>query len=156
MTRHEDGGAARSRRTLVGAIAAGAAAAGSHRALAQAERGVPPSVVTSPPRQFGPHAPPNVYLDPDIVIVDPLLTQYVQGNAPIQRLWTGALWSEGAARAGISRQTVALCSLCRYPGCRAGITGAPPRRVESSSREFSVPRARSLRLSAQKSWQYCE
>jgi gluconolactonase len=68
MTRQDDGGAI-SRRTLVGAIAAGAAAAGSGRAMAQAEKGVPPSVVTSPPRQFGPHAPPNVYSDPDLVIV---------------------------------------------------------------------------------------
>jgi len=55
-------------------------------------------VVTSPPRQFGPNAPPNVYgFDPDIVIVDPLSTQYVQGNTTIQRLWTGALWCEGPA-----------------------------------------------------------
>jgi hypothetical protein len=64
--------------------------------MAQAEKGTPPSVVTSPPRDFGPNAPPNVYVfDPDIVIVDPLFTQYVQGNTPIKRLWTGALWSEG-------------------------------------------------------------
>jgi len=83
---------------VVGAIAAGAAAAGSRRVLADAEKGIPPSVVTSPPRQFGPNAPPNVYgFDPDIVIVDPLSTQYVQGNTTIQRLWTGALWCEGPA-----------------------------------------------------------
>src|SRR5215470_10005311 len=106
MTRLADGGSALSRRTLVGGIAAGAAIAGSRGALAQAERGVPPSVVTSPPRQFGPHAPPDVYLDPDIVVVDPLFTQYVQGNAPIQRLWTGALWSEGPAWSGQGRYLV--------------------------------------------------
>src|SRR5713101_4512943 len=97
MTRQEDGCSALSRRTLVGAIAAGAAVAGSRRAIAQAEKGVPSTVVTTPPRNFGPNAPPNVYLDPDIVIVDPLFTQYVQGNTPIQRLWTGALWCEGPA-----------------------------------------------------------
>ena len=97
-------GGAMSRRTLVGAIAAVAAARG---ALAQAERGVPPSVVTSPPRDFGPNAPPNVYVfDPDIVIIDPLFTQYVQGNTPIQRLWTGALWSEGPAWSGQGRYLV--------------------------------------------------
>jgi gluconolactonase len=96
-----------SRRTLVGAIAAGAAVTGSRGALAQAERGVPPSVVSSPPRDFGPNAPPNVYVfDPDIVIVDPLFTQYVQGNTPIQRLWTGALWSEGPAWSGQGRYLV--------------------------------------------------
>jgi gluconolactonase len=89
-----------SRRTLVATMAVGAAtaAAGSRGAMAQTERAAPPSVVTSPPRDFGPNAPPNVYgFDPDIVIVDPLFTQYVQGNAPIKRLWTGALWSEGPA-----------------------------------------------------------
>src|SRR5271165_2167020 len=91
------GGGNVSRRTLVGAVAAGAFA-GSRGAMAQAGRGVPPSVVTSPPRDFGPDAPPNVYVfDPDIVIVDPLFTRYVQGNTPIKRLWTGALWSEGPA-----------------------------------------------------------
>src|SRR5260370_42460434 len=107
MIRGEDGGAALTRRTLVGGIAAGAATAGACGALAQAEKGVPPTVVTSPPRQFGPHAPPNVYaFDPHIVIVDPLFTQYVQGNTPIQRLWTGALWSEGPAWSGQGRYLV--------------------------------------------------
>jgi gluconolactonase len=87
-----------SRRTLVGAMAASTAVTGSRSVMAQAEKGTPPSVVTSPPRDFGPNAPPNVYVfDPDIVIVDPLFTQYVQGNTPIKRLWTGALWSEGPA-----------------------------------------------------------
>src|SRR5712691_2913550 len=89
-----------SRRTLVGAMAigTGAAVAGSRGAMAQAERGVPPSVVTTPPRDFGPNGAPNVYSwDPDIVIVDPLFMDYVQGNTPIQRLWTGSLWAEGPA-----------------------------------------------------------
>src|SRR5216684_2147883 len=105
---HEKSGTL-SRRTLVGAmaIAAGAAIAGSRRVLADAEKGVPPTVVTSPPRQFGPNAPPNVYaFDPDIVIVDPVFTQYVQGNTPIQRLWTGALWCEGPAWSGQGRYVV--------------------------------------------------
>ena len=95
-----------SRRTLVGAMAAGAFA-GSRRAVAQAERGAPPSVVTSLPRDFGPSAPPNVYgLDPDIIVVDPLFTRYVQGNSPIKRLWTGALWSEGPAWSAQGRYVV--------------------------------------------------
>ena len=107
MTCQEDGGGLLSRRSLVAAFAAGAAAAGSRQVLAQAEKGVPPTVVTSPPRQFGPHAPPNVYgFDPDIIIVDPLFTQYVQGNTPIQRLWTGALWCEGPAWSGQGRYLV--------------------------------------------------
>ena len=110
MTQQDEGavqGSSLSRRTLVGAIAAGAAVAGSRRGRADSEKGMPPSVVTSPPRQFGPNAPPNVYgFDPDIVIVDPLFTQYVQGNTPIQRLWTGALWSEGPAWNGQGRYLV--------------------------------------------------
>ena len=96
-----------SRRTFVGAMAAGAAVAGSRSAMAQTEKGTPPSVVTSPPRDFGPNAPPNVYIaDPDIVIVDPLFTNYVVGNTPIKRLWTGALWSEGPAWSAQGRYLV--------------------------------------------------
>jgi len=110
MTQQDESGIKRgplSRRTLVGVIAAGATVAGSRPVLADAEKGIPPSVVTSPPRQFGSNAPPNVYgFDPDILIVDPLFTQYVQGNTPIQRLWTGALWSEGPAWNGQGRYLV--------------------------------------------------
>jgi gluconolactonase len=58
----------------------------------------PPSVITTPPRDFGPDAPPNVYfVDPDVITVDPSFNGLRQANAPIQRLWTGALWSEGPA-----------------------------------------------------------
>jgi gluconolactonase len=89
-----------SRRTLVGAMAvgAGAAVAGSRSVMAQAEKGTPPSVVTSPPRDFGPNGAPTTYFwDPDIVAVDPIFNQYAQPNSAITRLWTGALWSEGPA-----------------------------------------------------------
>src|SRR5262252_4648546 len=110
MKRQDEGGRENSkmlsRRTLVGAMVTGATAAvtGSRGAMAQAERGVPPSVVTTPPRDFGPNAAPNVYVwDPDIVVVDPLFMDYVQGNTPIQRLWTGSLWAEGPAWSGQGR-----------------------------------------------------
>jgi gluconolactonase len=88
-----------SRRTLVAGMAAGAgfAALGSRNAAA-AENGpvAPPSVISSPPRDFGPNAPPNVYFtDPDVLTVDSSFPAQV--NAPIQRLWTGALWAEGPA-----------------------------------------------------------
>src|SRR5271167_266401 len=90
-----------SRRTLVAGVAAGAGvmALGS-RNVAAAESGpvAPPSVITAPPRDFGPNAPPNVYFtDPDVLTVDPSFDGLRQANAPIQRLWTGALWSEGPA-----------------------------------------------------------
>jgi gluconolactonase len=74
MTRQEDGGTALSRRTLVAAFAAGASVAGSRQVLAQAERGVPQTVVTSPPRDFGPNGAPSTYFwDPDVVFVDPAI-----------------------------------------------------------------------------------
>src|SRR5688500_1089332 len=65
---------------------------------------VPPSTVSSPPRVFGPHAPPNVYgIDPDVIVVQPEFRRLVQPNTPIERLWSGPiqgkgiLWAEGPA-----------------------------------------------------------
>jgi gluconolactonase len=102
MTRQDESGPERggnvSRRTLVGAMAIGAAVAGVRGAMAQAERAAPPSTITSPPRDFGPNGAPTTYFwDPDIVAVDPIFNQYAQPNSAITRLWTGALWSEGPA-----------------------------------------------------------
>jgi len=103
--RFEDkGGATLSRRALVGAAGVTAATVVAGRAFAQqppaaaAGPATPPSTVTTPPRDFGPNAPPNVYFtDPDVLTVDPSFDALRQPNAPIQRLWTGALWSEGPA-----------------------------------------------------------
>src|SRR2546428_13120807 len=84
------------RRTLL--KAAGAVALTPGIALAQPKPSQPPSVITTPPRDFGPNAPPNVYFtDPDVLTIDPLFDSLRQPNAPIQRLWTGPLWSEGPA-----------------------------------------------------------
>lgn len=43
------------------------------------------------------------YPDQDIVVLDPRFDQYKLGNAAIQRLYTGALWSEGCAWNGVGR-----------------------------------------------------
>jgi sugar lactone lactonase YvrE len=57
--------------------------------------GTPASVITTPPRDFGPNGAPTVYgRDPDIITIDPAFDALTQGNTPIKRLWTGALWSE--------------------------------------------------------------
>jgi gluconolactonase len=40
---------------------------------------------------------PERYPDPDVIAVDPSFSKYIQGNAPIRRLHTGMLWSEGPA-----------------------------------------------------------
>jgi gluconolactonase len=90
-----------SRRTLitVGAVA-GFATLTPRRARAQAPPApaAPPSTITNPPRDFGPGGAPTTYFtDPDVISVDPLFNSYRQPNSAIQRLWTGALWSEGPA-----------------------------------------------------------
>src|SRR5262249_28594170 len=94
--------AALSRRDLVRTfgVGAGAMVLTTTSALAQPPAGpvAPPSTVTTPPRDFGPNGAPNTYFwDPDVIAVDPSFNGLAQPNAPIQRLWTGALWSEGPA-----------------------------------------------------------
>src|SRR6516162_7394851 len=99
-----------SRRVLIksAGVAAGATALAPHLLAAQTPAPMaPPSTVTTPPRDFGPNAPPNVYFtDPDVLTIDPVFNGLRQPNAPIQRLWTGALWSEGPAWSGQGRYLV--------------------------------------------------
>ena len=88
-----------SRRMLIKALGTVAGAAAVAPRLAQAQGpAVPPSTVTTPPRDFGPTGAPTTYFtDPDIITVDPSFNGLVQPNSAITRLWTGALWSEGPA-----------------------------------------------------------
>jgi gluconolactonase len=89
-----------SRRSLLTAAAAVAVAPRTARAQAPPGSGpmAPPTTVTTPPRDFGPNAPPTTYFtDPDVLTVDPSFNGLRQPNTPIQRLWTGAMWSEGPA-----------------------------------------------------------
>src|SRR5262245_23150632 len=87
-----------------GLIAAGIGAA-ALPAIARAQQptpalgpAAPPTTVTSPPRDFSPRGAPTTYFsDPDVLTIDPSFGGLAQPNAPIQRLWTGALWSEGPA-----------------------------------------------------------
>ena len=85
------------RRAAVPALAAGLTAL-AIAARAQPRLAAPPSIVTTPPRDFGPGGAPTTYFsDPDVLVVDPSFEAYVQPNSAIQRLWTGALWAEGPA-----------------------------------------------------------
>jgi gluconolactonase len=98
-----------SRRGLLStmAVAAGAVVAAPALARAQGKPVDPPSVISTPPRDFGPSGAPNVYFtDPDVLTVDPVFNGLRQPNAPIQRLWTGALWSEGPAWSSQGRYLV--------------------------------------------------
>ena len=108
-TRDRDDQHTMSRRHLLTALGApaGAAALAPRAASAQAKPAAPPSTITSPPRDFGPQGAPNVYFtDPDVLTVEPAFDGLRQPNAPIQRLWTGALWSEGPAWSGQGRYLV--------------------------------------------------
>ena len=65
-----------SRRVLIktAGIAAGTIALAPHLIAAQTPAPMaPPSTITTPPRDFGPNAPPNVYFtDPDVLTIDPM------------------------------------------------------------------------------------
>jgi len=61
----------------------------------------PPTVISTPPRDF---SQPSVYFsDPDVLTLDPSFGNISQGNAPIERLWTGGLWLEGPAWSSVGR-----------------------------------------------------
>ena len=58
----------------------------------------PPSTITQPPRDFSSNGAPTTYFtDPDVLTIEPAFDGLRQPNAPVQRLWTGALWAEGPA-----------------------------------------------------------
>src|ERR687890_2239113 len=87
-----------SRRGFLAAV--GAAGVAGRAALAQQSPGPvsAPTVISNPPRDFGPDAPPTTYFsDPDVLTVDPAFNALVQPNTSIKRLWTGGLWTEGPA-----------------------------------------------------------
>jgi gluconolactonase len=54
-------------------------------------------------RLFGPGAEPWRYPDSDVVALDPRFSRLRIGNAGIQRIWTGGLWTEGPAWNGVGR-----------------------------------------------------
>jgi len=82
-----------------------AAAAG---VVAATAFGQTPSAPISPeatPRDWTGQQPIR-YPDPDFVALDPRFRRYIVGNTSIQRLFTGALWSEGPAWNGVGRYLV--------------------------------------------------
>jgi len=93
--------------------AAGLAALGGRAPNAQTPppqgappRSGPPTVISNPPRDFTPGSTPTTYPDPDIITLDPAFNSLRLGNTPIQRLWTGAYWSEGPAWSSQGRYLV--------------------------------------------------
>jgi len=57
-------------------------------------------------RDYGPHAPPLRYPEPDVIILDKRFGNYRVGNSPIERLHHGTLWAEGPAWNGVGRYLV--------------------------------------------------
>ncbi len=57
----------------------------------------PPTVVSNPPRAWGADAPPEIYPDPDIIVLDPAFNDMLVGITAIRRVWTGGMWVEGPA-----------------------------------------------------------
>jgi gluconolactonase len=92
-------------RTLTAQGAAAAQPPAAPQAPAPARIG-PPTVVSSPPRDFTPGASPVTYPDPDIITLDPAFGSLRLGNASIQRLFTGGLWCEGPAWSSQGRYLV--------------------------------------------------
>src|SRR4029077_15424253 len=93
----QEEGAGVGRRRFLASLGAGAVALGAGVALGQ-EKGPNVTTVTTPPRDFGPNAAPNVYFwDQDVLAVDPSFNGLAQHHAPTQRLWPRALWAEGPA-----------------------------------------------------------
>ena len=96
-----EGNAAVSRRKLIRGVGAaiGASMVAPRWLQAQPAANIgPPSVITTPPRDFSELGAPTTYFtDPDVLTIQPAFDGLRQPNAPIQRLWTGALWAEGPA-----------------------------------------------------------
>ena len=140
-----------SRRGLITAMGAAAPRRswrrGSRAATPPAGPMAPPSTVTTP-RDFGPNAPPNVYFtDPDVLTVEPEFNGLRQPNAPIQRLWTGALvggpaWnSQGRYLLWSDIRTIASCGGWRTTE-RSACSGRRPTTataIPSTSRGGSFP-----------------
>ena len=98
--RAEQHGHKRRVRSRGGRAGIAAAALAPAAALAQqptAATGTPPSVITNPPRQWGRHAPPDIYPDPDVIVIDPSFNALRIGNTAIHRVATGFIWAEGPA-----------------------------------------------------------
>jgi gluconolactonase len=84
-------------RAAAGAVGAAVLAPATLAQQGNANLGTPPSVITNPPRQWGRHAQPEIYPDPDIIVVDPSFKSLLLGITAIHRVATGFRWAEGPA-----------------------------------------------------------
>ena len=82
-------------------VIAGSAACIPTFAYAQSARkpalGTPRSVISDPPREFGPRAAPSIAPDPDVLRLDPGFDGLLIGQEVIRRVSTGYHFTEGPA-----------------------------------------------------------
>ena len=69
-------------RGIAGTVGAAALAPIAFAQQPSAATGTPPTVISNPPRQWGRHAPPSIYPDPDIIVIDPSFEQYCVSASP--------------------------------------------------------------------------
>ena len=86
-----------SRRAVMTGAGGMAVASASAQPRPEAALGTPPSVISNPPRQWGRGAPPEIYPDPDIIVIDPVFKESLLGITAIRRVWSGFKWAEGPA-----------------------------------------------------------
>src|SRR5471030_653454 len=84
-------------RRLMLAGAAAAVPALAYAADSKAALGIPRSVISEPPRDFSPGAPPAFSPDPDILRVEPAFGGLLIGQEVIRRVHTGLHLAEGPA-----------------------------------------------------------
>jgi gluconolactonase len=73
----------------------------THAADVKAALGTPRSVISDPPRDFSPGAPPAFSPDPDIIRVEPSFGSLLIGQEVIRRVYTGLHLAEGPAWSSI-------------------------------------------------------
>jgi gluconolactonase len=85
------------RRGFVAGVSAIAPAFAWAAQAAKPALGTSPSVISNPPRQWDASAPPSIYPDPDVLVIDQRFNRYLVGLSAIHRLKTGFQWAEGPA-----------------------------------------------------------
>jgi gluconolactonase len=85
------------RRTVIAGAGLGVLLPGAALAMQRAKPAEQASVISIPPRQWGPDAPPVMFPDPDVLTVDPAFDELRVTLAQVKRLATGFQWAEGPA-----------------------------------------------------------
>ena len=78
----------------------------AHAADVKAALGTPRSVITDPPRDFSPGAPPAFNPDPDIIKVEPAFNGLLIGQEVIRRVHTGLHLAEGPAWSSLGQYAI--------------------------------------------------